>query len=347
MFTLAEIAKYLEGTVYGDSHQKVNSISALQSSEAGSITFCSQSKFRDQLPICKATAVLVRDADRDQVVNSTAIVVANPYVAYALISKWFDWRLNITPNIHPQSHIDDSAEVSELAEISAGVVIGRNSVIHEGCYIGANSVIGDNCILAENCRIEANVTLYNDVQIEEATIVHAGAVIGADGFGFAKNQRHWEKIYQLGGVRIGANVEVGAGTTIDRGAISHTVIESGVKLDNQIQIAHNVRLGSHTAIAGGVAIAGSTVIGEQCTIAGMSGITGHLNIADNTHVTAMSLVSHSIKEPGGVYSSGTGIEPHTSWKKNVVRFKQLDTMAKRLKNIEKEISLFSTKGKKQ
>jgi UDP-3-O-[3-hydroxymyristoyl] glucosamine N-acyltransferase len=197
--------------------------------------------------------------------------------------------------------------------------------------VGARSNVGDHTSLA------ANVTLYHDVEVGVCCIIHGGAVIGADGFGFAKDGFGWVKIAQLGGVTIGDHVEVGAGTTIDRGALDNTLIGYGVKLDNQVQIAHNVELGDYTAIAGCTAIAGSTKLGKHCAIAGACGITGHLTLADGVHVTAMSLVTHSISEPGA-YSSGTGLDKNQKWRRNATRFKQLDQMAKRLKQLEFEIA---------
>ncbi|MGB1239781.1 MAG: UDP-3-O-(3-hydroxymyristoyl)glucosamine N-acyltransferase, partial [Pseudomonadales bacterium] len=292
---------------------------------------------------CSATAVLVT-SQYAKSVKGIAVVVDDPYLAFAKISQCFDWREPVVPSVHPSAVISSYAQVSPSVQIEAGAVIEANAVIQEGCYIGSNTVVGKGATVKAHSRLEANVTLYPDVTIGYKCLIHSGAVIGADGFGFARSKQGWVKICQLGAVTIGDAVEIGANTTIDRGALEDTVIADGVKLDNQVQIAHNVQLGENTAIAGCTAVAGSTKIGANCTIAGMSGITGHLNICEGTHVTAMSLVSHSIDKPGA-YSSGTGIEPHQRWKRNVVRFRQLDTMAKQLKTIQKEISLLSTKGK--
>ena len=345
MFSIAQIAEYVQGQVIGDDKLQIAELSALTSSKTGCISFCARSQSVKELSCCEASVVLVLEKDK-HLVKHTAIVVEDPYLAFAKISQWFDWRDSIQPGVAKNTVIAESALISSSAQICSSVVLGENVLIEEGCYIGANTVIGANCKVAANSRIEANVTLYANVHLGKNCIVHSGAVLRADGFGFARKASGWQKIYQLGGVRIGDDVEIGASTTIDRGALTDTIIGDGVKLDNQVQIAHNVSLGKHTAIAGCTAIAGSTHIGENCTIAGMSGVTGHLQIVANTHITAMSLVSHSIKT-AGVYSSGTAIEPHQSWKRNVVRFRALDKMAKRLKSLENEMQQFAQKVKEK
>ena len=341
MFSVAKIAEFLDASVNGDASLNIVKLAPLDSAATGNITFCAQAKFLEQLKSSEASAVLVTK-EQSQFVKNTAIIVDNPYLAFAKISEWFDWRSPLAKGRAKNTSIANSAQISPSAQICSGVVIGENTRIAEHCYIGANTVVANNCSIASSTRIEANVSIYDNVHIGQRCIVHSSAVIGADGFGFAKDSHGWQKIYQLGGVQVGSDVEIGAGTTVDRGAIADTIIGDGVKLDNQVQIAHNVHLGDHTAIAGCSAIAGSTHIGEHCTIAGMSGVTGHLEIAANTHVTAMSLVSRSIKE-AGVYSSGTAIEKHQSWKRNVVRFRTLDTLVKRIKGLENEMQKLSSK----
>jgi UDP-3-O-[3-hydroxymyristoyl] glucosamine N-acyltransferase len=335
VITIAEIAKHLDAEIFGESKEVITSLLPIDKAETGSISFCAQNKFVEMLALSNASAVLVKEEHRQHVKN-TAIVVADPYLAFASISVFFDWRKPLKSSFSEGAVLGSNSHVADRTEVCHGVSIADNVTIGESCYIGANCVIGDDCIIGSNTRLEANVTLYADVHIGDNCIVHASAVIGADGFGFAKKTYGWQKIYQLGGVRIGNDVEIGASTTIDRGAIANTIIGNGVKLDNQIQIAHNVVLGANTAIAGGTAIAGSTHIGENCTIAGQSGITGHLTIAAGTHITAMSLISHSIKE-AGVYSSGTGMEEHKTWKRNVVRFRNLDKLARQVKLLEDEL----------
>jgi len=222
--------------------------------------------------------------------------------------------------------------------------VEANAEIGDDCVIGANSVIGSGCSIGPSSSLHANVVLYPNVHIGRRAIIHAGAVIGCDGFGFARDGARSVKIEQLGGVRIGDDVEVGACTTIDRGALEDTVIEDGVKLDNQVQIAHNVRVGENTIVCGCSAIAGSSTVGKNCIIAGAVGIINHVNIADGVTVTAMSLVNKSITTKG-VYSSGTGLSESALWKKNIVHFRKLDELASRLKALEKELE--QLKGGKQ
>lgn len=332
MYSLQELADHVNGQFEGDGSLMIRSLAALDAAKHDQLAFLANPKYLKQLKSSSAGAVLVKPELADQV-SGIALVVQDPYLAYATLSKLFDWRRPLQPRIDTTAVIASSASVDSNAEISAHVVIGEHAHIAAGVFIGANSVIGDHCVIGADSRIESGVNIYPDVHLGNRVIVHSGTVIGADGFGFAPYQKRWVKIYQSGGVRIADDVEVGAGVTIDRGALSPTVIEKGVKLDNQIQVAHNVVIGEDTAIAGCTGIAGSSKIGKRCTIAGMVGITGHLEIADNTHITAMSLVSKSITQ-AGAYSSGTGLEPHQQWKRNVVRFRQLDELAKRVKLLE-------------
>ena len=311
----------------------ISGMSTLDKAGLGQLSFLSNAKYQKQLPQTQAEVVLV-SAEFVELVPNSAIVVANPYLAFAKLSQLFDWRSPLVSGISSSALIDSSAEIDPTAQVADGAIIGANVKIFANTYIGPNVVIGEGVVVGESTRLEANVTLYPGASIGKRCIIHSGAVIGADGFGFAHDGQGWVKIAQAGGVILGDDVEVGANTTIDRGALSNTVIANGVKLDNQIQIAHNVEIGEATAIAGCTAIAGSTRIGSHCTIAGMSGVTVHLEIADRTHITAMTLVSKSIKE-SGAYSSGTGVEPHAQWKRNVVRFRQLDELSQRVKNLEK------------
>ncbi|NRP46913.1 UDP-3-O-acylglucosamine N-acyltransferase [Marinobacterium sp. xm-m-312] len=328
----SDLALRVGGELVG-SDCLISGMSTLDKAGAGQLSFLSNAKYQKQLPDTQAEAVLVSEEFVDLVPNS-AIVVANPYLAFAKLSQLFDWRGPLVSGIAPTAKVDPSAEIDPSAQIAEGAIIGAQVKVAAHAYVGPNVVIGEGVLVGESTRLEANVTLYPGVSIGKRCIIHSGAVIGADGFGFAHDGQGWVKIAQAGGVILGDDVEVGANTTIDRGALSDTLIANGVKLDNQIQIAHNVEIGESTAIAGCTAIAGSTRIGSHCTIAGMSGVTGHLEIADRTHITAMTLVSKSIKE-SGAYSSGTGVEPHAQWKRNVVRFKQLDELSQRVKNLEK------------
>ncbi|WP_027858826.1 UDP-3-O-(3-hydroxymyristoyl)glucosamine N-acyltransferase [Marinobacterium jannaschii] len=337
-YTLAELAGVVGADVAGSPDFRVSGIATLKDATSDQLAFFANSRYLSQLHQTSAGAVLVAEQHRDDCpVN--ALVVEDPYLAYAKLSSLFAPRDTAAQGIHPSATVDPTATIDAAAVIGANVVVGADTEIAAGCVVGANTVIAERCNVAEGTHINPGVTLYADVKIGRNCIIHSGAVIGADGFGFANEKGRWVKIAQLGGVTLGDDVEVGANTTIDRGALSDTLIGSGVKLDNQIQIAHNVEIGDSTAIAGCTAVAGSTKIGDRCTIAGCSGITGHLEIASGTHITAMTLVSKSITG-AGAYSSGTTAEPHSSWKKNVVRFRQLDNLAKRLKVVEAKLDKF-------
>ena len=342
---LQEIADLVGGQVHGDPDYRISGLATLQSAGSGQLSFFANGRYLAQLKDSQAGAVLVR-SEHLATVAQAAILVDDPYLAYARVSTLFDWRAPVQAGVHPSAVLGADVHIDPAAQVGAHAVIGAGSQIAAGAVIGAQVVIGARCCVGENSRIEAAVVLYDDVRLGARCIVHSGAVLGADGFGFAPKDGGWVKICQLGGVLVGDDVEIGAGTTIDRGALDDTCIESGVKLDNQIQVAHNVHIGAQTAIAGCTAIAGSTRIGERCTIAGLAGITGHLTIAAGTHITAMSLVSKSISRPG-VYSSGTGLQPHKSWKRNVVRFRQLDELARRVAKLEQTIELNSIEGHKE
>ena len=344
VYSLASLAERVQGRVSGDPEVRIHSLATLQTAGPGQLSFFANGRYLSQLKRSQAAAVLVNETHLQEVPGN-ALVVPDPYLAFARLSHLFDWRQPVSGGIAPGATLATSARVDPSARIDSGAVIGEDVRIGAGVCIGANTVVGDRCVIDAHSRLEANVTLYPDVHIGKRVLIHSGAVLGADGFGFAhdNDSGEWVKICQLGGVVIEDDVEIGAGTTIDRGALEATRIERGVKLDNQIQVAHNVHVGAHTAIAGCTAIAGSTRIGRHCTIAGMSGITGHLEIADGTHITAMSLVSRSLSRPGA-YSSGTGLEPHQQWKRNVVRFRQLDELARRVRKLEKTLEHISTEG---
>lgn len=339
-FSARHLAEVVQGKLVGEDRQ-IDGIGTLKSATRTQLSFLSNSRYQSELASSEAAVVLVTREFQAQAPN-TAIVVSDPYLAYAQISQLFASN-SVESGVSAQAFVDPSAVIAASACIAPGAVISAGAVIGERTIIGSNSVVGQNAQIGADSQIHANVSIGQAVQIGERCILHSGAVIGADGFGFAPSSSGWEKIAQLGSVVIGDDVEVGACTTIDRGALEDTLIGNGVKLDNQIQIAHNVVIGDQTAIAGGCAIAGSTRIGKRCTIAGMSGVTGHLEIADGTHITAMSLVSHSIKE-AGAYSSGTAMEPHRQWKRNAVRFRQLDEMHKRISELEELVKQLAAKG---
>ncbi|PRB76526.1 UDP-3-O-(3-hydroxymyristoyl)glucosamine N-acyltransferase [Pseudomonas sp. MYb185] len=333
--TLAQLAERLDARLSGDGSKLIRGLAALHDAGPDQLSFLANRQYRKQLAGTRAGAVLLTEADAADYAGN-ALIVADPYLAYARLSHHFDPKPRAVPGVHPSAVIADSASVDASASIGAGVVIEADAVI------GANVTLGAQCFVGARCRIGAGswlaprVTLYHDVRMGERVVIQSGAVVGGEGFGFAKDQGKWQKIAQIGGVLIGDDVEIGANTTIDRGAINDTVIGNDVKLDNQIQIAHNVQIGDHTAMAACVGISGSTRIGRNCTIAGGVGMVGHIDICDNVFVSGMTMVTRSITEPGA-YSSGTAMQPAAEWKKSAARIRQLDALAKRVQQLEKQL----------
>ena len=261
--------------------------------------------------------------------------MANPYLGYAKLSQLFDpLPARDVTGIHPTAVVADDAMLGNGVSVQAHAVIEAGVVLGERVVVGAGSVIGADSVVGDDTRLHANVTVCHGVVVGKRVILQSGCVIGGDGFGFAHDGAGWHKIAQLGGVVLGDDVEVGSCSSIDRGALGDTIIGNDVKIDSQVQIAHNVIIGDHSALAGCVGIAGSTTVGKHCMLGGGVGLSGHLTICDGVQVTGMSLVTNSIHEPG-VYSSGTGAMNNTQWRKNAVRFKQLDEIAKRLSRLEK------------
>jgi UDP-3-O-[3-hydroxymyristoyl] glucosamine N-acyltransferase len=333
-YTLADLAKELGGSVHGDPSVIVSSIASLSKAKEGNLTFLSNPKYMPQLEKTQASAVLLTD----QVVHlckTNAIVLTNPYLAFARVAQLFDNTPKKVEGIHLTAQLDSSVKLGEGIAISANVVIGENTIIEDNVEIGANSSISSGCYIKSGSKIKSNVSIYHDVTIGKNSIIHSNTVIGSDGFGNAKDsQGNWMKIPQLGGVIIGDNVEIGACTSIDRGAIDDTIIEDGVKLDNQIQIGHNVVIGKNTAMAAQTGVAGSVTIGENCLFGGQTGIVGHINIVDDVMVTSKSGISNSINV-SGVYSASMPAKPHMQWKRTLARLNKLDTLNKRVSNLEK------------
>jgi len=335
-YSLKELASKIEADVIGDENVLVTGISTLQSADSTKISFLANPAYEKYLSDTSAAAVILTP-ELAVKCQTNVLVHKNPYLAYAHLSQVWDktyQSVDSEENIHQSANIHASASIDPSVKIGACAVIQAGVTLKSGVIVGANCVVGDDSEIAENTLLHANTTLYHGVSIGQNCIIHSGVIIGSDGFGFAPNQGEWVKIAQLGGVVIGDNVEIGANTTIDRGALDNTVIEKGVKLDNQIQIAHNVKVGQNTAIAACCAVAGSTTIGANCVIGGASGIAGHLTITDNVHITAMTMVIKSLNEPG-VYSSGTGVQTNAKWRRSIARLRQLDKMAKRLSSLEK------------
>ena len=333
-YTVAELAERFGFAFHGDGARRIDGVGTLAAAQPGQLSFLSNSKYTAQLKATQAGVVVLREENLGDC-PTAALVAADPYVAYAKIAALFE-RLPAAPRgIHPSAVVATSARVSANASIGPHCVIEDGAVVGDGAVLGPHCVVGPDCTVGAQSRLVARVTLVIRVTLGRRVLVHPGAVIGSDGFGLAFERDHWVKIPQLGGVRIGDDCEIGANTTIDRGALEDTVLEEDVRLDNQIQIAHNVHIGAHTAMAGCAAVAGSARIGRYCQIGGNAGVLGHLELADRVTITAKSLVTHSIREPGE-YSSGVPLQDNRLWRKNAARFKHLDEYARRLSALEKD-----------
>ena len=340
-YTLAELASRSGATLHGDGDYNITGVASLESAQQGQISFLTSSQYRKYLATTKASAVILRAEDLSACATN-ALVSDNPYLAYARIGACFAPPPAAVAGIHPRASVDAAARVAASAQVDAGAVVGPETVIGEGTIIGPNCVLGERVRVGSSCRLVANVVLCDGISIGNNCQLHPGAVVGSDGFGLANDAGVWVKVPQVGSVIIEDDVEIGANTTIDRGAIHDTVIRRGAKLDNQIQIAHNVEIGEHSAIAACTGIAGSTRIGAHCTLAGGVGVVGHIETADHVHLSGMTMLSRSVREPG-VYSSGIRAMPHKQWQKNMARIKQLDTMAKRISALEKQLAQHSQK----
>ena len=335
-YSLSELTEGLEATIRGDTHCLIEGVASIQDAKPGFITFLTNSLYRKHLANTEATAVILTEADAT-FCKATAVVARNPYYVYSKIAAYFDLPLKKISGIHRTAVVGEECEIDAEASIGPYCVIGNRVKIKANAVIGPGCVIGDAVEVGEATVLDANVTIYHHVRIGKHTRIASGVVIGSDGFGFANQEGTWHKVPQLGGVEIGDEVDIGANTSIDRGAIDDTVIENGVKLDNLIQIAHNVKIGAHTIIAGCVGIAGSTVIGKYCMIGGASMINGHVIIADHVMITGGTGVSKSIREPG-LYSSGVaGVVPNTEFRKNNARFHRLENLVKQVKTLEAAI----------
>jgi UDP-3-O-[3-hydroxymyristoyl] glucosamine N-acyltransferase len=340
-YRLADIAARFGGRLLGDADVIVRQIATLDSADTDQISFLSNSKYRSQLAATGAGAVILGEADADAT-SLPRIVCDNPYAYFAKVSALLNPLPQGKPGIHTSAVIGEGAQVDPSAHIGAHVVIGTNAVIGAGCVIMEGCSIGDRTVIGSNGRLYPRVVVYHDCRIGNNLIAHSGVVIGADGFGMAMEEGRWLKIPQIGRVVISDDVEIGANTTIDRGALNDTVIGEGVKLDNQIQVAHNVSIGAHTAIAGCVGIAGSTSIGRYCLIGGSAGILGHLQIADHVEIASFTLIGKSIREAG----SYAGIFPFAKngeWRKTAAHLRHLDDLAQKVKALQHEIE--ALKGK--
>jgi UDP-3-O-[3-hydroxymyristoyl] glucosamine N-acyltransferase len=335
-FTLKELSELIGAEYKGQEDTVLKSVASLDEAKQGDISFVSNPKYKKHLVGTNASAVIL-SATLAEDYAGNALIVKDPYISFAKVVNLFHPNEKIISKVHPSAIVDETALIGKNVNISANVVIASGVVIQDnvkvsaGCYIGSNSAVG------ENSHLYPNVSLYADTQVDKNAIIHSGAVIGADGFGFAlQEDKTWYKIKQIGNVIIGDDVEIGANTTVDRAALGSTKLSNGVKLDNQVVIAHNVHIDEHVVIAGGTLIAGSSKVGKRCQIGGGVAIAGHLEIVDDVVITGRSMVIGSIKKPG-VYSSGISTEENKKWRRNAARFRQLDDMAKKLNALEKKL----------
>ncbi len=336
VYTLGQLAERLGATLRGAEDQPISGLATLQEAGPEQLSFLANAQYRKFLSGCQAGAVLLTAADAEGYAGN-ALVVGNPYLAYAELSHLFDRKPRALSGVHPTAVVAADAQIDASASIGAYAVIESGAKIAAGVTVGAQCVVGARSLIGEGGWLAPRVTLYHDVCIGKRVVIQSGAVIGGEGFGFANEKGVWQKIAQIGGVTIGDDVEIGANTTVDRGALSDTLIGNGVKLDNQIMIAHNVQIGDNTAMAGCAGISGSTKIGKNCMIAGGVGMVGHIEVCDNVFVTGMTMVTRSITEPGS-YSSGTAMQPAAEWRKSAARIRQLDDMARRLQQLEKQLA---------
>lgn len=335
---LGDIAEAVGAQLDGDADLPITGIASLDAAQSGDLSHLSNPAYREQLGYCRAAAVILAPAERDRWPGA-ALVHSNPYLTYARASQLFRTEVAPAAGIHPSASIAADASIAASAVVGAGAVIGARVRIGEAAIIGANTTIADDCSVGARSILQANVTLAGPVRLGNDCVVYSGAVIGAEGFGFTPDERgEWVPIAQLGGVVIGDRVSIGANTCIDRGALGDTRIDDGVKIDNLCQIGHNCHIGAHTLICGCVGIVGSTRIGRHCVLAGGAGIGGDrpIELCDQVIVSARTLVAQSISKPG-TYSGGTLHAPMASWKRNALRFQDLDGMMRRLRRLEKLI----------
>ena len=341
---LADIVAALGGELCGDGQTVIDRLAPLESADAASLSFLSNPRYGPQLAASGAACVIVSPAMRDAALaRGPAIVAADPYLYFARLTQWWASRSRraAVPGVHPSAVVEPGVQLHASASVAALVYVGAGAVIGAGVVIGSHCHIGADASVGAGTRLAPRVTLGEACRIGARGTVHSGVVIGADGFGFAPDGRdgeaRWEKIEQLGAVRIGDDVEIGANTCIDRGALDDTLIDEGVKLDNLIQIGHNVRIGAHSAMAGCVGIAGSAKIGRHCTAGGGAIILGHLELVDHVHISAATVITRSIWKPGQ-YSGLFPFDDNASWEKNAATLRQLHGLRGRLRALEKKLT---------
>jgi UDP-3-O-[3-hydroxymyristoyl] glucosamine N-acyltransferase len=334
--TLGEIAARYGCELRGDPDSRVSHVATLSGAGSESISFLANKAYRRQLETTAASAVIL-SAEYVDACPTAALVAQNPYAVYARVATELHPPFPLVPGVDALASVGEGCTIAESCQVAPGAVIEEGVTLGDRVSIGPNCVVGRNSMIGDDTRLVANVTVCHGVSIGARCLLHGGAVIGADGFGIAQDESGWTKVPQVGGVEIGDDVEIGANTTIDRGAIENTVINAGAKLDNQIQVAHNVTIGAHTAIAALVGISGSTSIGAGCMIGGASMIAGHISICDHVMLAAGTGVAGSIEKPGAYGGFPANADDIGRWRKNVIRYGQLDEMARRLRKVEKRL----------
>ncbi len=341
-FTLGEIVADLGGELSGDAAARVSRLAPLDSAGGEALTFLSNPRYAARLSASRAACVVVGQPQRELALSrGAAIVVADPYLYFARLTQWWVRRTRppVPPGIHPSAVVDPTAQLGEGVSVGPLAVIEAGAVLGAGAEVGAQCFVGHGANIGAGTRLAPKVVIGHGCHLGKSCILHSGVVVGADGFGFAprrsEGQPGWDKIEQLGAVRIGDDVEIGANTCIDRGALGDTIVGDGVKLDNLIQIAHNVRIGAHTAMAGCSAVAGSAVIGAHCTVGGAANVLGHLTLVDHVHISAASIVTRSLLQPGH-YSGIFPIDDNATWEKNAASLKQLHVLRTRVRALEKK-----------
>ncbi|MGH8686831.1 MAG: UDP-3-O-(3-hydroxymyristoyl)glucosamine N-acyltransferase [Burkholderiales bacterium] len=331
--SLGEIAARLGGRIAGDAGILIEQVGTLEHAGPRQIAFLANPRYRSQLSATRAGAVIL-SPQAEALTGAPRIVSENPYAYFARVSRLLNPQSAPVPGVHVSAHVDRDARVAASARIEGGAVVEAGAEIGERSWIGAGCFVGEGAAVGEDSRLHPSVVVYRACRIGARAIVHSGVVIGADGFGMAQDDGRWVKVPQVGRVLIGDDVEIGANSTIDRGAIEDTVIEDGVKLDNQVQIGHNCRIGAHSALAGCVAIAGSTRIGQRCMIGGAARIVGHLSLCDDVQVSACTFITHSIRKPG-TYTGVYPFEDNASWARNAVWLRHLAGLAERVSKLAK------------
>ena len=331
-FSIAELAQRFDAGYQGEASVRVKGVCTLHPGMPGCITFLNNSRYRRYLADTRASAVILSPADASRC-PVACLISDNPYLLYAKVAALFRPPRSMVAGVHPSAVVEAGARVDGGAGVGPHAVVRSGATVEAGVSIGPGCVIGEDASIGAGSQLIANVYVGPGCRLGQRVVLHPGVVIGADGFGLAKDGERWVNVPQLGAVVLGDDVEIGANSTVDRGAIDDTVVENGVKLDNQIQVGHNVRIGEYTVIAGCVGIAGSANIGRRCQIGGGAGIGGHIDIADDTLITGMTMVTHSLRE-AGVYSSGMPVEPNKRWRRIIARLRQLDDLHARLAALE-------------